>query len=402
MTVSPIVRGGAGAAPAAGSGASRAAEVERIAAEIAAAHAAEVDRDARFPFETFEALRDAGALGAMVPATLGGGGASLGDACADVLALAKHCASSAMVLAMHHLQIACLVRHGRSAALRRLLADVADQQLLLASATTEAGIGGRLRESSCAVHLHGDAFELEKQAPVISYGAYADAVLVTARRTPDSPPSDQVLVACEKPGIVLEQVSEWDTLGLRGTCSPGYLLRAKGPASMVLDDPFSDIAGATMLPYSHILWSHVWLGIASAAVAKAGSFVRAKARKDPGTVPPGARRLADLGVLHQQLDALVRSTLERYDEDAGGRRAESVGDTIALNALKVGASGLVVEIVSGALAICGMDGYREGTPYSMGQHLRDAHGAALMVSNERILGDNAQLLLIARDPVEGR
>ena len=35
---------------------------------------------------------------------------------------------------------------------------------------------------------------LEKQAPVISYGEYADGVLATARRDPDSPPNDQVLV----------------------------------------------------------------------------------------------------------------------------------------------------------------------------------------------------------------
>jgi acyl-CoA dehydrogenase len=34
----------------------------------------------------------------------------------------------------------------------------------------------------------------------------------------------------------------------------------------------------------------------------------------------------------------------------------------------------------------------------MGRLLRDAHGAALMVNNDRILGDNAQLLLIYKEP----
>jgi acyl-CoA dehydrogenase len=375
--------------------------VGRIAEEVAALHADEVDRDARFPHETIDALKEAGVLGAMVPTALGGGGATLSEASAGVLALGRHCASSAMVLAMHHLQVACLVRHGRSDELCRLLGEVADRQLLLASATTEAGIGGRLRESSCALRVTGDRFELEKQAPVVSYGAHADAVLVTARRTPDSPPGDQVLVACVRPGVTLEQVGEWQTLGLRGTCSPGFVVRAGGPVSMVLDDPFADIASATMLPYSHILWSHVWLGIASAAVSRAGALVRKKARQDPGTVPPGARRLAELGVTHQQLETLVRATLARYDEAAGGRRAESVNDAIALNALKVGAANLVVEVVSGALGICGMDGYRDGTPYSLGRQLRDAFGAALMVGNDRILGDNAQLLLIAKGAGEG-
>ncbi|MGH9098785.1 MAG: acyl-CoA dehydrogenase family protein, partial [Acidimicrobiales bacterium] len=184
----------------------------RIGQEVAAEHAADVDRAARFPAETLDALKAAGILGAMVPTELGGGGATLSEASQGVLALGRHCASSAMVLAMHHLQVACLVRHGRSEALRAFLAEVAQRQLLIASATTEAGIGGKLRESSCAVHHVGDRFELEKQASVISYGAHADAILVTARRTPDSLPGDQVLVACVKPDVALDQVGEWDTL----------------------------------------------------------------------------------------------------------------------------------------------------------------------------------------------
>lgn len=379
--------------------------IEQIACDVAAVHAEDVDRSARFPVETFRALKEARILGALVPEELGGGGATLSDAGAGVMALGRHCASSAMILAMHHLQVACLVRHGRTPALRSFVSDVARRQLLLASATTEAGIGGRLRESSCAVHAAGGQFTLEKQAPVISYGASADAVLVTARRTPDSPPGDQVLVACAKPDVSLEQVGEWDTFGLRGTCSPGFVLRARGPESMVLSDPFADIAAETMLPYSHILWSHVWLGIATTAMTKAGGFVRKKARQDPGTVPPGARRLAELDVVYHQLEALVATTVTRYDEGAAGHRARSVSDAVALNALKVGASKLVVDVVTGALGICGMDGYREGTPFSLGRQLRDAHSAALMVNNDRILGDNAQLLLIAKDPTasaEGR
>jgi acyl-CoA dehydrogenase len=368
-----------------------------VGEEVAAAAADEVDRDARFPEETFSALKAARVLGALVPAELGGEGSTLGEACASVQALARHCASSGMILAMHHLQVACLARHGRQGRLRELLRSVADEQLLLASATSEVGIGGKLRQSGCAVEVHHGRFSLEKQAPVISYGAHADAVLVTARRSPDSAPGDQVLVACAPPDLSLEQVSEWRTLGLRGTCSPGFVVRASGPVEMVLDDPFADIAAATMLPYSHILWSHVWLGIASAAVGRAGALVRRKARQDPAAPPPSAMRLAELGVVHQQLETLVQGMLARFDEGAGGRRAESLGDAVSLNALKVGAADLLVDVVTRSLRICGMDGYRDGTPYSLGRHLRDAHGAALMVGNDRILGDNAQLLLVTKE-----
>jgi len=156
-----------------------------IADEVAAEVAVEVDRLGRFPSETIEACSEAGILGALVPEPLGGMGASITEVGRSVSAIGRHCASSAMVLAMHHLQVACLARHGRTGALRRYLAEVADLQLLLASATTEINIGGQLRTSACSVVPTSTGFSLEKEAPVISYGAYADAILVTARRFPD-------------------------------------------------------------------------------------------------------------------------------------------------------------------------------------------------------------------------
>ncbi len=37
-----------------------------------------------------------------------------------------------------------------------------------------------------------------------------------------------------------------------------------------------------MLPVSHILWSSVWLGLATSAANKARHYVRTEARKKPG------------------------------------------------------------------------------------------------------------------------
>ncbi|MHB1584158.1 MAG: acyl-CoA dehydrogenase family protein [Acidimicrobiales bacterium] len=368
----------------------------RIGEGIAGPAADDVDRQARFPTETIEALKSEGILGALVPPELGGWGSSLTEAGDTVFAIGLHCASSAMILAMHHLQVACLARHGRNHLLRDFQRDVVERQLLLASATTEAGVGGKLRTSLCAVERDGDLVSLTKQAPVISYGAQADAVLVTARRTAESPPSDQVLVLCRPPGLVLEQMSEWDTLGFRGTCSPGFMLEARGPADQVLSDPFADIAAQTMLPVSHILWGHVWLGLAASALTRARSYVQGEARKQPGVAPPGALRLAEAMTLYQQMESLVHEAAHRYDRRPAGEPV-GMGDAVALNSLKVGASSLLIDIVSRSLSICGMAGYREGSPYSLGRHLRDAHGAALMVNNDRILGDNAQMLLVYKE-----
>ena len=50
--------------------------------------------------------------------------------------------------------------------------------------------------------------------------------------------------------------------------------------------------------------------------------------------------------------------------------------------------------------VAGLSAYRNDTPYSLGRHLRDAYSAALMVNNDRILANTAQLVLALRDDPE--
>ena len=374
-------------------------QARTLAQDVAAKFADNVDRESRFPSETIAALRAQRLLGMMVPHDYGGGGARLADVAAVCAELAQACASSAMIFAMHNIKLASVVSHGRESEWHRgFMARVANEQLLLASATTEAGIGGDLRNSVCAVNIQGDMFDLVKEATVISYGTHADAILVTARRHPEAPSSDQVLVAVLKEQYRLERISDWDTLGMRGTCSEGHRLTSHAPAEQILPKPFAEIAAQSMLATSHLLWTSVWFGIASDAVTRAQNFVRAEARKKPGTTPPGALRLAEAVSMLQATRSQIVAGLNRFeaarenDEDLMSLRF-----AVAMNNLKVSVSQTVVAIIDHALLICGIQGYRNNSPFSLGRHLRDAHSAALMISNDRILGNTANLLLAHRN-----
>lgn len=375
------------------------ARAASAAAEVAGRHADSVDRDARFPTEAFAMLKDLRLLGAMVPRDFGGEGASLTDMATVAHALAQHCPSSGLIFAMHQIQVACLVRHGQGSAWHRgMMERLAAEQLLLASATTEAGIGGDVRSSACSVEGEGDGFRLEKRATVISYGAEADAILVTARRTPDSPPSDQVIVPVLKDQLRLEAIGNWDTLGMRGTRSIGYHLRAEGTRAQIMPLPYADISAQTMLPVTHILWSSAWLGIATDAVARASAFIRAEARKRPGTQPPGARRLAEVTAKLQAMRGMVRGAIAQFEEAADSPdRLTSMGFAVAMNTLKMSAAQMVVRIVEQAMLVAGLSAYRNDSPYSLSRHLRDAHSAPLMISNDRVLGNTANLLLAHKD-----
>ncbi|GLU85873.1 MULTISPECIES: acyl-CoA dehydrogenase family protein [Kocuria] len=376
---------------------------ERIDAVVAAAAAAAADVDAqgRFPQEMLDAAREQLILGAHVPAVHGGLGRSITEICRLVEALGAVCASSAAVIAMHFSQELCLTRHvdlEEDTALSRFTCRVAAEQLLLASSTTEKNIGGDTRTSSCAVVAHDDgSVTVAKSAPVISYGRFADAILVTARRDPEAPASEQSLVVVPREHLSLERTSEWDALGLRGTMSEGFELEGTVSADMVLPVDFATISAQTMLPASHTLWASSWLGLATGAGAVARRFIQKKARSNPGTTPPGALRLAELEVRIQSMIDTVRSSIARFEEAAHDPElATSMHFAIAMNTLKVSTSESVRAIVSEAMVIVGIASYSNTGPFSLARSLRDAMGPSLQVSNDRILNSSASLLTVSK------
>ena len=86
--------------------------VRKVTAEVAAREAPDVDAKARFPLETLAALREYHVLSAAVPRELGGPGCNMQELAQMCATLAQACGSSAMVLAMHYIQLACIARHG--------------------------------------------------------------------------------------------------------------------------------------------------------------------------------------------------------------------------------------------------------------------------------------------------
>ncbi|TBW33876.1 acyl-CoA dehydrogenase [Siculibacillus lacustris] len=374
------------------------ARMARVADEVAAIHAADVDRSGRFPAETFAALKAERLLGVWIPSEYGGEGASLTEI-ADLCArLGQACGSSAMIYGMHQIKMSSLIRHSDASPWHRdYMRECARDQLLLGSATTEGGIGGDLRNSICAVEVEDGRFRLVKQATCISYGREADAILATCRRSPDAASSDQVMVVCRFGEYTLRQTVGWDTMGMRGTRSEGFELVAEGRAEQIFVQPFSEIAAQSMLAMAHIVWSATWYGIAADTVVKSQNFVRAEARKRPGVVPPGALRLAEVTTSLQKMKAMIVAGIARYEAALIDERLlESMAFIAEMNNLKVATSTLAVEICQQALMITGLAGYRNDGPFTIARNYRDLLSAAIMINNDRILGNTSNLLLMSR------
>jgi len=371
------------------------------AAAVAAEHATEVDRDARFPGEAIAALKRHRLLGMAVPREFGGEGASMADVADVCFKLGRACSSAAMVFAMHQIKVACVMRHACGSAWHEaMLRRLCDEQMLLASSTTEGQNGGNVRSSAAAIESEkDDAIVLDRESTVISYGAEADGIVTTARRSSEAAGSDQVLVVLLREHYRLEPVLQWDTLGMRGTCSAGFRLRARGSADQVLPVAYETIHRQTMTPVAHILWGAAWSGIAAAAVERAQNFIRKAARHGKGQLPPGAahytKALSSLRVLR----TLVQAGVVRYEAALADERLfGSLDFHAAMNLLKVDASETAVATVMSAMRACGLSGYRNDGESSIGRHLRDILSSPIMINNDRILANLATTSLMSAVP----
>jgi acyl-CoA dehydrogenase len=375
---------------------------QRIAlvAAAAAADAEEVDRAARFPQKAIDAARAQRLLGVQIPPGFGGEGASIFDIADMCYALGRACSSTGMIFAMHQTKIACLVRHGTDSAYHEaLMRRVASQQMLLASSTTEGQNGGNIRFSSAAVERSGAEISLVRNATVISYGAEADGIVSVARRANDAAGSDQVLLAMTKDQYTLERSLEWETLGMRGTCSAGFELKFNGSSAQIFPEGYDRIHAQTMTPVAHLCWSSVWAGIAAASVERAQAFIRKAARGAGGQLPPGAAHFNAAKMTLAKLRAVITANLDSYAAHEHDERALSSLDfQSSINLLKVEASELAVETVMSAMRACGLAGYRNDGEFSVGRLLRDVLSSPIMINNDRILSNIATASLMSTVP----
>ena len=290
--------------------------VRRISEDVAAPAADAVDRESRFPHETVAALRAVGALSAFVPVSRGGEGvrspispppASSSPGAAPRRGWSTRCTRSRSPRS-------CATCAG-SAFFDDYLGDLVAEQRLIASATSEVGVGGDLRTSIAAVTPEGAGVVFEKQAPTISYGAHADDLLTTAAPAPDAEPQRPGAGAHARGRATLEHDGLVGLAGHARHVQPGLRRSRAGSRPTTCSRRRSrEIAAQTMVPVTHILWAHVWLGIATAAYDRARAFVRAAGKRKPGLAAAGGGApLALCSELHA-MRAEVSAATERVPE----------------------------------------------------------------------------------------
>jgi len=158
-----------------------------VAAEIQP-HAAEWDREHRFPTDVFEKLADLGLMGVCVPEEYGGAGADFVAYMLVLEELSRGDAGVGVTVAVHTSAVTLpLLRFGTEEQRARFVPPLARGDLIGAFALTETESGsdaGSLRTSATP---DGDGWRISGAKQFISTAEYAGTFLFFARTDPDTP-----------------------------------------------------------------------------------------------------------------------------------------------------------------------------------------------------------------------
>lgn len=353
-------------------------------------HAAIADVTARFPVESLHALRERRMLGLMVPTRYGGYGADMKTFVTTAAKLATGCLSTAQIWAMHCFQVDAVSRHGSPELCGSLLTRVADEQVYIASVTSERGPGGSsLFTASAPLVTEGDQVTVARSAPVVTGAAHADGYLIKMRSGMETTEHDVAWVYADRADLTrAELTGSWDTLGMRATESLGMEIAGCVPTRNVLGSGVCgrpDVARESMIPVSHLGWSACWLGAARGALSElVHSYRRAGTA---GQSDLFAERLAQVRLNLELVSAYlgrVREMVERV-RAAGGSLATPRAQ-LHINALKLAASELTFGAVDRMIQLAGLRlGYARGAPIPLERHFRDLRAASLNHSNDSLL-----------------
>ncbi|MFE9252448.1 acyl-CoA dehydrogenase family protein [Streptomyces sp. NPDC007088] len=376
---------------------------ERLAPvlETVEAHAAENDEKAAFPQQGLAAMRASGLLGLLVPAEYGGLGGTVPDLLALSQLIARHDMSAAMVYAMHGQQVAALVHHASRELRERVLPGIARGDVYLGSVTTEAGKGGHLLSSETGTRREGNHIELDRMAPIVTGGAYADAYLITAL-APEATSEGQVsLVYAERDQLDVQALGGWDPMGMRGTHSVPMRFTGSIPYDQVVGDhgDFRRVTINVFAPLAHLGWSACWLGTAAGALSRTVHLLRSPQERRRRDLK-GELLLTRLARARQRIET-VQAMLSHTAGVYGTLSEEQRGSApwqLLVNSLKVTASEHCLAAVEELIELVGLrHGYLRNQPLALERALRDLRSASLNYGNDRLHLANGSLSLLDQE-----
>jgi alkylation response protein AidB-like acyl-CoA dehydrogenase len=307
-----------------------------------AARAGEYDRDARFPTENYNDMRDAGLLGICVPKEHGGLGAGYRAYMTTAAEIGRYCGATALTYNMH--VCSCLwtgpladdldmsdedrAEHKRRRAIHyaRIVRDGA----VYAQPFSEGGAAaaGAAPFSTSARRVDGSWLVNGKKIFASLSGSADYYGILCGEIKPGQPPSrrDTMYIAVPAGAEGVEAVGDWDPLGMRGTVSRTLVFKDV----LVGDDEALLPRGvyyqaASRWPHMFMTLTPTYMGIAQAAFDFTVKYLRGEI---PGTGLEKRRKFATKQVAIAQMFVMLQQTKGLWFQAISEARADPTKEQV--------------------------------------------------------------------------
>ncbi|GAA3561484.1 isovaleryl-CoA dehydrogenase [Amycolatopsis ultiminotia] len=342
--------------------------VRKFATDDVAPNAAEIDRQERFPRESWERAAELGLLGIRAPEQFGGSGLGLAETCIVAEELAAVCmATSVTVLHQSNLVVDRIVDHGTVEQQAKFLPGLCDGSVIGCLAITEPEAGSDAMSMRTRASRVDGGWVLNGTKTFITNGPVADLALVYAKTGPaDGREISLFAVDTTSPGF--QRGRKLEKLGWRGSPTGELILTD----CFVADDAVLGEVGLGVqvlrggLASERVVMGAQGVGLAAGALREAARYAteRHQFGRRIGDFQLIQAKLADIYVGVELGRALVARTSSAID--AGDTREM----TIQASACKLHGSELAMNATIEALQIFG--GYGYTTEFPIERYLRDA------------------------------
>jgi acyl-CoA dehydrogenase len=356
------------------------AAVRELAQGVALPHAAEVDREYRFPDEAVKAAADAGLMGVLIPREYGGAGLDAIAFAVCIEELAQACASTSVIVDVHtSVGSEPILLFGTEEQKRRWLPRLASGELLGAFALTEPASGSDAASLTMTARLSGTDYVLNGTKVFITNIGRAGLYVVFARTGPDQKAAgvSAFLVPGDAPGVRVGQL--FKKMGLHGSPTGELVLEdvVVPAANRLAAEGQGFTVAMRALDSGRIGISGQALGIAQAAVTESRAVLA-----------DGERAQGDEFMLADMATRLESACLLAYH--AAWLCSKGRPFTRQASMAKLHCTDTAMDLALDALQLAGEEGTVSGSPFE--RHMRDAKALQIYEGSNQV-----QRMVIARD-----
>jgi alkylation response protein AidB-like acyl-CoA dehydrogenase len=298
-------------------------QAAKLATEVLARHAADVDAKGRFPSESMAALAKDGFYGLCVPSALGGLGQGPRAFVGVVEELARACGSTAMVYVMHVCAQQAIATSPTLEGKDAILRDIAKGQHLTTLALSEKGSRSQFWAPVSKLTPQGDGWTTSAQKSWVTSAREADSYVSTAQKPGAASPleSTTYLVRTKaNPGQV--RVSgNFEGVGLRGNDSAPVTLESYKVAKADLVSNLGEGAKTKLevvLPWFSLGTAAMSNGLCRAAVEATAKHLTETRFEHSGSglrdLPTLRARLTQMSARMEQARALLAYTVGEIEK----------------------------------------------------------------------------------------